>query len=78
MKCSRVLQVYKKSCLRDALRRDEDSQQYLTRRDHVIAKTGFSTSRRKGSVSRLAHITDKDRCIKTRLAMKGESCEPCA
>ena len=74
LKCSRVMQVFKSSCLRSELRRDPESSQYLTRRDHMLKDTGFATGKRKVVESRLAHLDDENRSIRRRLESK---CEPC-
>lgn len=68
LKRSRVVQTYKNSVLRSELRRDPDSAQYLTRRDHLLSDTGFATNRsRAGVESRLVHICDEDRSVRKRL-----------
>jgi hypothetical protein len=54
---SRIMQVFKKSVLREALRRDPDSAKYLQRKDFVTKSTGFVTGDRKvGVVSRLSGV----------------------
>ena len=78
LKCSRVMQVFKSSCLRSALRRDPESAQFLTRRDHRVMATGFSTRKRLGIESRLTSITTPERSVRRRLEEKCQSaCEPC-
>ena len=72
LKCSRVMQVFKNSNLRQALRQSEESQDYLQRRDFRVAATGFSTLGRPKGESRLAHIADEDRSVRKRL-----ECKPC-
>ena len=72
LKCSRVMQVFKNSNLRQALRQSEESQDYLQRRDYRVAATGFSTLGRPKGESRLAHIADEDRSVRKRL-----ECRPC-
>ena len=77
---SRVMQTFKSSVLREALRRDPDSQQYLTRRDHVVANHGFVTkggARAMGIESRLAKLGENPvkTIVEERIRVKkGEEC----
>ena len=56
LKVSRVMQVYKSSVLREALRRDPESAEFVTRRDFKIQSTGFATEEKVGVASRLAEV----------------------
>lgn len=58
---SRVMQTYKAQCLKEALRRDDKTMPYLTRRDFKLSSGGFATARgavAKCGPSRLASAAD--------------------
>ena len=67
LKQGRVLQVFKLSCLKEALRRDPESAQFLSRRDHRIGTTGLAVPAKMGVESRLAEI--KDHKVKERMVL---------
>ena len=58
LRVGRVLQVFKNAMLKEALRRDSKSKQFLQRRDFRINKTGFAIEAKVGVESRLAKITE--------------------
>ena len=56
LKVSRVMQVFKSSVLKETLRRDPESAEFVTRRDFKIQRTGFATSAKVGVASRLSNV----------------------
>lgn len=56
LKVSRVMQVFKSSVLKETLRRDPESAEFVTRRDFKIQRTGFAISAKVGVASRLANV----------------------
>ena len=66
LKVGRVMQVFQQSVLRERLRVDPKSKEFLTRRDYMINSTGFVTKKEAGVVSRLSKI--KDISVKDALA----------
>eukprot|EP00965_Chrysotila_dentata_P256189 6212466-Pleurochrysis_carterae.AAC.1 len=57
---SRVMQVYRSACIREALRRDEKSEPYLQRRDHMLRAIGAAKERKKNG-GRLEHLNSGTR-----------------
>eukprot|EP00965_Chrysotila_dentata_P076667 2530968-Pleurochrysis_carterae.AAC.1 len=55
---SRVMQVFRSACVREALRRDPESEAYMQRRDYLLRANGFASSnmKAKSEASRLYSI----------------------
>eukprot|EP00965_Chrysotila_dentata_P092191 3043417-Pleurochrysis_carterae.AAC.1 len=44
---SRFMQVFRSVCVREALRRDPESEAYMQRRDYLLRANGFASSKMK-------------------------------